>query len=83
MEEDTYVEHFLIACGLDAKAARRFMKEEYTYVKYISPDGFSLHTPEGAAMKDTITMRGLDVVRSVITPVTDEDRKAFESGRGA
>jgi len=47
----------------------------HTYVKYITLDGISQATPEGAAFKDTITLDGVDVVKSVIAPVTDEDRR--------
>ena len=41
----------------------------HTYVKYISPEGISQASPEGAMVKETITMDGLDVVKSVIGPV--------------
>ena len=41
----------------------------HTYVKYINADGLSQAGPEGALFKDTITMEGSRVVKSVITPV--------------
>lgn len=47
----------------------------HTYVKYVTIDGISQATPEGAAFKDTITMDGLDVVESVLSPITGGDLK--------
>lgn len=54
---------------------------ERTYVKYITIEGISQASPEGAAFKDTITMDGLNIVKSVISPITDEDRKGKANGR--
>lgn len=47
----------------------------HTYVKYINADGMSQVSPEGAIFKDTITMDGMTVVKSVITAVTGEDSR--------
>lgn len=58
-----------------ARGGARPAMAEHTYVKYIDANGMSQASPEGAVFKDTITMDGLKIVRSVITPVTDGDRK--------
>jgi len=41
----------------------------HTYVKYITLDGVSQAHPEGAAMKQTITMDGMDIVESRIEAI--------------
>jgi len=48
---------------------------EHTYVKYITLDGISQASPEGAAFTDTITLAGLHIVKSVISPITEADKK--------
>ncbi|MDD9813969.1 MAG: hypothetical protein OXU37_06890 [Thaumarchaeota archaeon] len=48
----------------------------HTYVKYINADGMSQAGPEGAIIKETITMDGLDVVKSVMEAVPPEERLA-------
>lgn len=47
---------------------------EHTYTKYLSIEGTSLATPEGAAMAQEITMDGLNIVKSVTRPLTPKER---------
>ncbi|RNJ74848.1 MAG: hypothetical protein EB833_00050 [Thaumarchaeota archaeon S13] len=55
---------------------------KHTYTKYIGPEGMSQASPEGALFKETITMDGLDVVKSVMGPVEESDLEAWRRKNG-
>jgi len=59
---------------------------EHAYVKYINDGGLSQMSSEGAMFKQTITMDGFNITKSVIGPVEESDIEAWRranSGGGS